>query len=59
MEYNLKPREVWCRHCKQIIITSEVNIRCTKCNSDMITVLYSLIDGRRLTGSDELGKPSC
>lgn len=60
MEYNLRPRELWCPICKTNIFTKENGAICVTCNSNLITVLHSTIDGRRLTeDADELGPTSC
>lgn len=54
--FNVKPREVWCLNCKKTVISNEVSPICEDCfGKPMITVVYSLIDGSRITGKDELG----
>lgn len=57
--FNIKPREVWCPKCKKYSIT---DLHLPVCEDwfgqPLITVVYSLIDGRRLTGADELGPTS-
>lgn len=54
--FNLKPREVWCPKCKQYNINSDANPVCVDCfGQPLITVVYSMIDGKRLTGENELG----
>ena len=57
--FNLKPREVWCPNCKKTIKTDEPAPTCDDCfGKPMITVLYSILDGKRITGNDELGPTS-
>jgi hypothetical protein len=56
---NIKPREVWCPSCKKTIVTDQPAPTCDDCfGKPMLTVLYSLIDGKRITGADELGSTS-
>lgn len=48
-------REVWCPNCKKIIITDVARPICEDCfGVSMITVLYSIITGIRLTGNEPL-----
>lgn len=49
----MKPREVWCPNCKVYITSSEPAPVC-ECGNQMITVIYRLSDGQRLTGNDKL-----
>lgn len=57
--FNIKPREVYCPQCKKTIVTDVAGPTCDDCfGKPMLTVIYSLIDGKRLTGSDELGTRS-
>jgi len=53
---NIKPREVWCPTCKKTVVSDEPSPVCNDCfGVTMITVLYSVMTGKRLTGNDELG----
>ncbi len=57
--HNIKPREVWCPKCKKTIVSDEPQPTCEDCfGQTMYTVVYSLIDGKRITGNDELGSTS-
>lgn len=59
MEYNIRKREVWCPNCKVTIVTDQPSPTCDDCfGKPMITVVYSVIDGKRLTGQNELGSTS-
>jgi hypothetical protein len=53
-EDNMKNREVYCRTCKTFQYSRYAHPTCQECGNYMITVIYSLIDGKRLTGNDEL-----
>lgn len=54
--FNMKPREVWCPKCKKYTISSDAQAVCEDCfGQPLITVVYSLITGERITGKDELG----
>ena len=54
--HNIKPREVWCPSCKKTTVTDDMGPICEECfGVPMLTVVFSLIDGKRLTGDDELG----
>lgn len=55
-KWNHKTREVYCGHCKYYIITKDIPAICEVCSSPMITVIYSIIDGSRITGNNELVK---
>lgn len=53
--YNPKPREVWCPQCKEYSFRDDAGPTCNKpdCNKrELITVVYSLISGKRLTGNE-------
>jgi Zn finger protein HypA/HybF involved in hydrogenase expression len=53
---NIKPREVWCPNCKKITVSDQPNTMCDNCfGAITITVLYSTMTGKRITGNDELG----
>jgi Zn finger protein HypA/HybF involved in hydrogenase expression len=52
MPHNMKPREVWCPHCYEYTITDELEPICPKCRSNLFTVLYSPLTGKRLTGHE-------
>lgn len=55
-EYNMRNREVWCPYCKLYSTTKEVDAKCPEHPEQrLITVTYSAISGRRITGEDELG----
>lgn len=59
--FNLKPREVWCPQCKKYKVSDEAAPTCDDCfGKPMLTVVYSLITGERLTGVEpnELGPTS-
>jgi Zn finger protein HypA/HybF involved in hydrogenase expression len=48
---NIKPREVWCPQCKVTITTDVATPTCQECfGATMITVLYSVVTGHRITG---------
>jgi Zn finger protein HypA/HybF involved in hydrogenase expression len=49
--YNPKPREVYCRKCKEYTIDDRANPKCLKCNEKLFTVIKSLITGLAITGS--------
>src|SRR5215510_12779901 len=49
-------REVWCPRCKTYGMTDLVAPECGACGATCITVLYSIMDGTRLTGNDELAQ---
>jgi len=57
--FNIKPRELWCPKCKKTIVSDRANDVCEDCfGQPLITVTYSVVDGRRMTGNDELGPTS-
>ena len=53
MDYNLRERELYCAHCKTYTVSREPNPKCIDCGQGLYTVLYSIIDGKPITGSDE------
>lgn len=54
--FNIKPRELWCPKCKKYSVSDEAQAVCEDCfGQPLITVVYSIIDGRRITGANELG----
>ena len=57
--FNIKPRELWCPKCKKTIVSNRANDVCEDCfGQPLITVIYSGIDGRRLTGVEPLVMPA-
>lgn len=57
MEWNMPIRELYCPHCKIYTRSSLVTPKCSACKHDLITVVYSQIDGRRLTGNESIQLP--
>lgn len=49
-EHNMKPREVWCEHCKENTVTDELNPKCANCGASLFTVVKSIMTGKRITG---------
>lgn len=52
-EHNMKPREVYCPRCKKVTISGDMAPICAECGTHQITVIKSVLDGKRFTG-DEL-----
>lgn len=50
---NLKPRELYCPHCKTYTVNNLAGATCEVCHNDLLTVIHSQMDGSRMTG-DEL-----
>jgi hypothetical protein len=48
MEYNLKPREVFCIVCRTYRLSVDQHPNCPVCNRAMITVVRSMMDDTRL-----------
>ncbi len=53
-EDNIKPRELYCPECKIYSISDIAFPTCHQCGTNLITVTFSLIDGKRITGNDEI-----
>jgi Zn finger protein HypA/HybF involved in hydrogenase expression len=47
---NMKIREVYCPTCKLYTKTNELAPTCELCHNDMLTVVYSVLTGERITG---------
>lgn len=52
----MKYREVYCKKCKEYSDRIELTPKCHICNSNLITVIYDILSGFRITGNDELAK---
>ena len=53
MNYNPKPREVWCPQCREYTTRDDPNPTCKnpECNErQLVTVVYGLMSGEKLTG---------
>ena len=50
METNIKPTLLWCPQCKTDTISDKADAKCKVCNGTLIKVMYSIMDGSRLTG---------
>lgn len=53
-------REVYCYTCKDTSIATDGNPKCPICGANLITVTYSALTGKRITGNEEKNedKPS-
>lgn len=54
--YNMKEREVYCPKCKVYSDSKLILPVCNTCSSKLITVVYDMLTGNRITGDDELAK---
>jgi hypothetical protein len=50
MDTNLKERLVTCLSCCHDYTTKEPGPKCPTCKRNLITVMYSTLDGSRITG---------
>jgi len=57
METNIKPTLLWCPQCKTDTISSEADAKCKVCNGTLIKVMYSIMDGSRITGVEPFQMP--
>lgn len=54
---NQRPREMGCLNCNYIILTAELMPKCENCGQLLIKVVYSVINGRSISGREiEQGK---
>lgn len=49
---NPKPREMGCLNCNYIILTAEFEPKCENCGQLLNKIVYSILDGRRITGRE-------
>lgn len=48
-EFNMKPRLLYCPQCKTDTENAKPFPKCDVCGSNLITVLFSPLDGSRIT----------
>lgn len=56
LETNIRDHEVWCPRCKKYSKTNQPAPVCKNCGATLITVLYSIMTGQRITGEELIYK---